>query len=181
MADEVVLSSAGDLTVAAALPNKFLLLLADRNALPAHPAIVAGYAGSVSGRGSAVLKVSHAGLMGYDLLVSGTDVPSVQAGRKLLDTMTQLKMDVSRVHLAVNRSTTRVGLTVRDVEAVLGLQSALEVAEHSSLAAAMNQGSPLTESSPQSPISHAFYDFADQILGLDEPKVRRRLRIGGRA
>lgn len=77
MADEVVLSSAGDLVVAAALSNKFLLLLADRNALPAHPAIVAGYAGSVSGRGSAVLKVSHAGLMGYDLLVSGTDGSSV--------------------------------------------------------------------------------------------------------
>ena len=114
------------------------------------------------------------------VLVSGTDVPSVQAGRKLLDTMTQLKMDVSRVHLAVNRSTTRVGLTVRDVESVLGLSAALEVAEHSSLAAAMNQGSPLTESSPQSPIAHAFFDFADQILGLDEPKSRRRLRIGGR-
>jgi MinD-like ATPase involved in chromosome partitioning or flagellar assembly len=61
------------------------------------------------------------------------------------------------------------------------LSAVLEVAEHSSVAAAMNQGSPLTESSPQSPIAHAFYDFADQILGLDESKSRRRLRIGGRA
>ncbi len=112
------------------------------------------------------------------VLVSGTDVPSVQAGRKLLDTMGQLKMDISRVHLAVNRSTTRVGLTVRDVEAVLGLTAALEVAEHSSLAAAMNQGSPLTESSPQSPIAKVFYEFADEILGIDKSTSRRRLRIG---
>lgn len=89
MADEVVVSSGGDLIISAALSPKYLLLLADRNALPSHPAIVAGYAGSLAGRGSNVLKVSHAGLMGYDLLVSTTDGAST-ANTALTDGSTSI-------------------------------------------------------------------------------------------
>lgn len=114
------------------------------------------------------------------VLVSGTDVPSVQAGRKLIDTMIQLEMPVSKVRLAVNRSTTRVGLSVKDVEAVLGMSSSLEVPEHPSIAAAMNQGSPITESSPQGAIAKAFFDFADGILGVEQEVSRSRLALRGR-
>jgi pilus assembly protein CpaE len=115
------------------------------------------------------------------VLVSGTDVPSVQAGRKLIDTMTQLEMPVSKVHLLVNRSTARVGLSVKDVEAVLGMTAALEVPEHPSVAAAMNQGSPVTESSPQGAIARSFFQFADRILGVDDVVVRRPFAFGGRS
>lgn len=73
MADEIIVSSGGDLILAAAMSAKYLLLLADRNALPSAPAIAAGYAGSIRGRESNVLKVSHIGLMGYNLLVAGTE------------------------------------------------------------------------------------------------------------
>ncbi|MEK9839127.1 MAG: P-loop NTPase [Ilumatobacter sp.] len=104
------------------------------------------------------------------LLVSGTDVPSVHAGRKLLDTMERLGMHAPETHLIVNRSTARVGLGVADVEAVLGLRAALEVPEHSSVAAAMNQGSPLVESTPGSPIARAFSRFAGQLLGAEGPR-----------
>lgn len=114
------------------------------------------------------------------VLVSGTDVPSVQAGRKLIDTMIQLEMPVSKIHLAVNRSTTRVGLSVRDVEAVLGMSASLEVPEHPSVAAAMNQGSPVTESSQQGGIAKAFFDFADMILGIQREPSRPRLALRGR-
>jgi pilus assembly protein CpaE len=117
------------------------------------------------------------------VLVCGTDVPSIQAGRKLLDTMRTLEMSLDRVHLVVNRSTAQVGLTVDDVTRVLELEPALLVPDHASLAAGMNAGSPVTESSPKSAIAAAFDDFAGEILGLaDTP--RRRFRIlrneGGR-
>ena len=39
MANEIVYSGIGDLTVAAALSNQVLLMLADRAALPNHPAL----------------------------------------------------------------------------------------------------------------------------------------------
>ena len=102
----------------------------------------------------------------HTILVSGTDVASVQAGRKLLDTLTEFSMGTENVRLVVNRSTTRSGLTVSDVEAVLGLQAAFEVPEHTSIAVATNDGSPITESSVSSPISQLFYDFVGQIMGV---------------
>jgi pilus assembly protein CpaE len=115
------------------------------------------------------------------LLVSGTDVPSVQAGRKLLETMKQLEMPMDRVQLVVNRSTTQIGLSVKDVEKVLGLSAALEIPEHQSVAAAMNQGSPVTEPSPNGSIAKSFYNFSESILGIKESAQRKRLLIGNRA
>lgn len=114
------------------------------------------------------------------LLVSGTDVPSVQSGRKLLDTMSRLHIDVSPVRLVVNRATTRVGLTVADVESVLGLSAALEVPDHPMVAAAMNQGSPVTESSPGSAVARDFQTLADSILGMRAPEQPRRRRLAAR-
>ncbi len=115
------------------------------------------------------------------LLVSGTDVPSVQAGRKLLETMKQLDMRMDRVQLVVNRSTTQIGLSVKDVEKALGLSATLEIPEHQSVAAAMNQGSPVTESSPNGSIAKSFYNLSDVILGVKESALRKRLLLGNRA
>lgn len=71
MADEIIYSGIADLRTAQALSAEILLLLADRNALPNHPALV--YAGDAVGRGSAVLKVPSVGLGGYDLLSAPGD------------------------------------------------------------------------------------------------------------
>lgn len=110
------------------------------------------------------------------VLVAGTDVPSIQAGRKLLDTMRALDMPLDRVHLVVNRANAQTGLGPEDVEQVLGLSAALLVPDHPSLAAGMNAGTPVTESSPRSTIADGFNEFADDLLGI-EPGPRRRFAI----
>ncbi len=111
------------------------------------------------------------------VIVSGTDVPSVQAARKLIDTMSRLDMDLTRIHLVVNRSTSRSGLSASDVEQALVLKAALFVPEHSSLTAGMNQGCPVTESDPRSPIGQAFDRFIRSIMETPEPEsLSERLR-----
>jgi hypothetical protein len=76
MADEIIYSGIGDLSLAAALSAEYILLAADRNALPNHPALQ--YVGDISvGAHSAVIKVPHIGLMGYNLLASTGDGTSV--------------------------------------------------------------------------------------------------------
>ena len=102
----------------------------------------------------------------HTILVSGTDVASVQAGRKLLDTLSQFAMNTDGIRLVINRSTSRTGLTVEDVEAVLGMKAVFEVPEHASIASSTNDGSPITESSISSPISQLFIDFVNQIMGV---------------
>ncbi len=65
MANEIIISGLSDQTTTEVLAGQYLLLLADRNAVPSHPAIK--YMGSANGRGSNVIKVPHIGLLGYDL------------------------------------------------------------------------------------------------------------------
>jgi len=101
------------------------------------------------------------------IMVAGTDVPSVQAVRKLLDTMERLEMDTAQAHLVVNRATARCGLSVRDVEAAVERTAVIAIPEHVSLAAGMNQGSPVTETDPGSAVALPFISFARDLLGVE--------------
>lgn len=112
------------------------------------------------------------------VMVAGTDVPSVQAIRKLIDTMERLEMDTSGAHLVVNRSTARCGLSVRDVEAAVGRTAVIAVPEHASLAAGMNQGSPVTETDPGSVVALPFIAFARELLGVESTGSGRFGRFG---
>jgi len=53
------------------------------------------------------------------------------------------------------------------VETALERDAVITIPEHSSVAAGMNSGSPVTESSPRSPIAAAFREYADVLLGVD--------------
>lgn len=116
----------------------------------------------------------------HTILVSGTDVASVQSGRKLLDTLSHLAMNTESVRLVINRSSVRTGLTVADVEAVLGMKAAFEVPEHASIALATNDGSPITESAADSPISQLFYDFVGRVMGVPAAPKRKFWSLRGK-
>jgi pilus assembly protein CpaE len=111
------------------------------------------------------------------VIVCGTDVPSVQAARKLIDTMSRLGMDLTRIHLVINRSTSRSGLTPEYVEQAVGLRASLAVPEHMSLTAGMNQGCPVTESDPRSAIGQTFDRFVRTMIEVpDTDTLADRLR-----
>lgn len=71
MANEILYSGLGDLTTAANLASRFHLLLAARDSsFLGHPAIFdAGFATP----GSIVMQVPQLGMLGYDLMASGTE------------------------------------------------------------------------------------------------------------
>ncbi len=106
------------------------------------------------------------------VIVSGTDVPSVQAARKLMSTMDRIGMDHTEIHLVVNRSTSECGLSVSDVEAALGIPASLCVPEHAALTAGMNQGCPVTESDPGSLVASGFELLAARLLDVEPTEIR---------
>lgn len=69
--DMVGLTAIADEVIAAQISGQILLLLADRNALPNHPAL--RYVGEITGIGSNAIKVPAVGMMGYDLMATGTE------------------------------------------------------------------------------------------------------------
>lgn len=83
MANEIIYTGIGDLTIAEALSNAYILLAAERQALQNHPALM--YVGDIGvGARSSTIKIPHIGLMGYDLLASTADGSAV-ANSALVD------------------------------------------------------------------------------------------------
>lgn len=69
MANEILIAGIADLMAAEVVSAEYLLLLAEREDILGHEALV--YAGAAEG--SNVIKVPQIGLMGYDLLSAGTE------------------------------------------------------------------------------------------------------------
>ncbi|HUQ64244.1 MAG TPA: AAA family ATPase [Acidimicrobiales bacterium] len=94
------------------------------------------------------------------VLVCVTDVPSIRGLRKALDAIDLLGMTKQRRHLVLNRSDDKVGLSVRDVEATIGLTVQASLPTSREVQISMNQGSPVLESDPRSPAGRALSAFA---------------------
>lgn len=103
------------------------------------------------------------------VVVTGTDVASVHAAHKLIETMMQLRFDLECLRLVVNRSTLRTGLTVADVEAVLGTHAALRIPDDPVISASMNAGAPMAAGDPDAPLAQMFHRFVDEMCGFDAP------------
>lgn len=85
MANEILIAGIADLMTAEVISSEYLLLLAEREDILNHPALV--YAGAASG--SNVVKVPQIGLMGYDLLAAGSE-GSALANTALADASDQI-------------------------------------------------------------------------------------------
>ncbi len=98
------------------------------------------------------------------VLVCATDVPSVRSLRKALDALDLLGMTTAQRVLVLNRADARVGLARKDIEATLGLQVDVAVPSSRSVPISLNQGEPVMEADPRSPVAKALSQLAYRFL-----------------
>jgi pilus assembly protein CpaE len=96
------------------------------------------------------------------LLVCTLDVVSVRSLRKEIDALDALGMTGSRRHLVVNRADNRVGLTVQDVQEVIGMEPVATLPSSPSVALSMNSGSPVVEADRRSPVGRELLQLAER-------------------
>ena len=100
------------------------------------------------------------------VLLCTMDVLSVRSLRKEVEALEQLGMTYQRRHFVINRADSKVGLDIRDVEATVGLPVDVAVSSSRIVPLSMNQGTPVIESEPRSPVAKQFaglvQKFADQ-------------------
>ena len=111
------------------------------------------------------------------ICLTSTDVPSVRNTRKEVETLDQLGHVAQRRHFVVNRADAKVGLSLADIEATIGL--AIDVAVPSSRAVplAVNQGKPVLAGDPRSPAALSLARLVDRFAPAEVPahaKKRRR-------
>lgn len=105
------------------------------------------------------------------LLVCGTDVASIRSMRKEVEAFDQIGLTLQRRHFALNRADARVGLEIRDIEGTVGLEVDVQIPSSRTVPLSMNQGSPILESQPRSPVARAYGELVNRFLSASAPAV----------
>jgi pilus assembly protein CpaE len=97
------------------------------------------------------------------VLVGSMDVPSIKNLRQAISTLNQLGHPLESLRVVLNRSDSRVGLRVHEIEKTLGVQIDVEIPSSRDVPLSINQGTPLAASKPRSPVTHALGELATLI------------------
>lgn len=99
----------------------------------------------------------------HTVIVSGTDVGSVRATRRLLDTWTQLGIEARQLRLVLTQPRGNQRLTASDISGVLGYPSAVVIPHSEALSASIDAGMPIFLSNHRSKVSKVFLQLAESI------------------
>lgn len=100
------------------------------------------------------------------VLLTTLDVPSLKNLRLTLDMLDLLGYPREHWQIVLNRSDSKVGLNVADVEKTLKVPIAAQVPSSRAVALSINKGVPLAQEQPGHPVSAAIRGFAEErILG----------------
>jgi pilus assembly protein CpaE len=113
------------------------------------------------------------------VVISATDVAAIRNTMKQLDVLGVITSQRQRTHLVLNRADARTGLHQTAIEAVLGMDINTQIPSSGTVPLALNQGTPILETDPTSPVSRAIVKLvwslvpAEQI-GKPDKRGRRR-------
>jgi pilus assembly protein CpaE len=108
------------------------------------------------------------------VLVAGTDVASARSMRKEIEAFDILGYTKQQRHFVLNRADARVGLGAGDIALTVGLEAAVEIPSARAVPLSMNQGVPVLESAPRSPVARALGELVSRIAvgaSVHQPEV----------
>ena len=88
-------------------------------------------------------------------------------------TLTLLLREKKR-HFVLNRADSKVGISISDVESAVGMEVDVRIPSSRLVPRSMNEGTPLIESAPKSPVARAFDEIADLFSPRDESGAATR-------
>jgi len=94
------------------------------------------------------------------LLVCDLSVSSVRGLRKVLDTLDRLEIVKPKRHFILNRADSRVGVTVEDASAVVGMPVTVAIPSARDVPLSMNQGIPVIEAAPRTQVARRYLEAA---------------------
>lgn len=100
----------------------------------------------------------------HHVLLTTPDVPALKNLRVTLDMLDLLSYPRQIRSVVVNRSDSKVGLTLEHVEQVVRCPISARVPSSRAVPISINKGTPITLDSPAHPVSHAIARFAQQRL-----------------
>jgi pilus assembly protein CpaE len=99
------------------------------------------------------------------MMVVDMDLPSVKNAKLALETLRLLKFPTNKVKLVLNRSNARARLDDREIEGALKSQIMARIPSDGDVAASVNEGRPVVESSPKSKVAKGFGEVFELVTG----------------
>ncbi|MEO7351702.1 MAG: P-loop NTPase [Marmoricola sp.] len=99
------------------------------------------------------------------VIVATLDVPTIKNTKVALETLDLLRLVPSARHLVLNRADDEVGLSLANVEEILGMHVSVSLPSSTAVASATNHGRPIVLSKPDHPVSKAIEAFARKLAG----------------
>jgi pilus assembly protein CpaE len=107
------------------------------------------------------------------VLVCTSEVPSVRAMRRQVETLDTIGINHPKRHFVINRAATRVGLRSGDIEQMVGLPASVEMPSSRQVVMSTNQGNPILVSANRDPAARAMQELIDLFAVSDEAADRR--------
>ncbi|MCW2712245.1 MAG: hypothetical protein JWQ67_1434 [Marmoricola sp.] len=99
------------------------------------------------------------------VLVATLDVPTIKNTKVALETLDLLRLVPNGRHLVLNRADEEVGLSLANVEEILGMSVSVSLPSSTAVASATNHGRPIVLSKPDHPVSRAIDELARKLAG----------------
>jgi pilus assembly protein CpaE len=109
------------------------------------------------------------------VVLTSTDVPSVRATRKEIDTLDLLGLTSQARHFVVNRADARVGLPVSEIEATVGLSAAVTIPSSRLVPISVNQGTPVVVSDRRSGVADAISRLTSRFVPATQGTAARTM------
>lgn len=112
------------------------------------------------------------------VFICDMSVSAVRGLHKVISALHTLDMlREKRRHFVLNRADSKVGISISDVEAAVGMSVDVRLPSSRLVPRSMNEGTPLVESSPKAPVARSMLEVADLFSPLDPtseaPRARR--------
>jgi len=99
------------------------------------------------------------------VIVATLDVPTIKNTKVAIETLDLLNLVRNNRHLVLNRADEEVGLSLANVEEILGMKVSVALPSATAVASATNHGEPIVLSKPDHPVSKAINALARQVTG----------------
>lgn len=97
------------------------------------------------------------------VLMTSLDVPALKSLKVALDTLDTLGYPRSKWRIVLNRANAQVGLTMDDVEGILGIPVTVAIPSSGDVPASLNAGETMIESRPNHPVTLALKQLASLV------------------
>lgn len=97
------------------------------------------------------------------ILMTSLDVPALKSLKVALDTLDTLGYPRSKWRIVLNRANAQVGLTMEDVESILGVPVTVAIPSSGDVPASLNAGVTMIESRPHHPVTIALKQLASLV------------------